>query len=200
MQFPESIQRAVAAFTRLPSLGPRQALRLVFYLISNRPEDVRGFTDALTALANVKRCGQCYFIFEGPNHLCGICGNQTRNHKVVMIVEKETDLVTLENTGKFMGRYLVLGNIARTGILEGWQQQRLNNLKSFIQNDLGGQAQEVILAFNHTALGDFQAKLLQKELNGMTPIVTRLGRGIPTGGEIEFADDETLSGALETRR
>jgi recombination protein RecR len=116
-----------------------------------------------------------------------------------MIVEKETDLLSLENAGKFTGKYLVLGEIAKTGILESWQKLRLQNLKSIIQKEMQGKAEEIILALNPTSMGDFNASALARELEPFTKKISRLGRGLPTGGEIEFADDETLGSALERR-
>ena len=116
-----------------------------------------------------------------------------------MVVEKETDLLSLENTGKFTGRYLIIGGNSKTGTLEEWQKLRLQSLKQFIEKEFAGQAQEIIIAFNPTSAGDFSAALIEKELKGFTKKISRLGRGLPTGGEIEFADDETLGSALERR-
>jgi recombination protein RecR len=116
-----------------------------------------------------------------------------------MVVEKETDLLSLENAGKFNGRYFIIGEIPKTGILEDWQKLRLQNLKSCTQKELQGKAEEIILALNPTSTGDFNASLLARELESFAKKISRLGRGLPTGGEIEFADDETLGSALERR-
>ena len=116
-----------------------------------------------------------------------------------MIIEKETDLVSLERPKKFKGRYLILGELLKSGVLESGQKLRLNNLKSFIKKELNGQAEEIIIATNPTVYGDLQAMIIAKEFNNMAKKITRLGRGIPTGGEIEFADEETLGQALERR-
>jgi recombination protein RecR len=116
-----------------------------------------------------------------------------------MVVEKETDYLSLENTKKFTGRYFIIGPVPKTGFLEVWQKSRLLSLKKFIESDLGGKADEIILAFNPTTLGDFQTSLLLKELIPLAGRISRLGRGLPTGGEIEFADDDTLGSALERR-
>jgi len=112
-------------------------------------------------------------------------------------------LLSLENTGKFAGRYFVIGEIPKTGFLEESQKLRMQSLKNFITKEppagLGGKAEEIIFGFNPTSLGDFQASLLMKELAPFGKKISRLGRGLPTGGEIEFADDETLSSAMERR-
>ena len=101
-----------------------------------------------------------------------------------------------EKTNKFKGRYFILGAIHKTGILEEWQKLRLENLKKYLRKD---QAEEIILAFNPTSQGDYNASLIAKELKPFAKKISRLGRGLPVGGEIEFADDETLGSALERR-
>lgn len=116
-----------------------------------------------------------------------------------MIVEKETDVLSMENTNKYIGRYLVLGIIPKTGLLDDSQKLKLQNLKSFIEKECSGKAEEIILAFNPTTVGDFHASLIAKELNPFAKKISRLGRGLPTGGEIEFADEDTLGSALEGR-
>ena len=116
-----------------------------------------------------------------------------------MVLEKETDLLSVEKTGKWNGRYFILGTIAKTGVLEEWQKLRLQSLKNVIAKELGGQIEEIILALNPTSIGDWNAGVLAKEFAPLAKKISRLGRGLPTGGEIEFADDETLGGALEHR-
>ena len=103
----------------------------------------------------------------------------------------------MERPRKFNGRYLILGELNKAGILESGQKLRLNNLKTFISKELGGQAEEIIIATNPTTYGDLSASIITKELAGFAKKITRLGRGIPTGGEIEFADEDTLGAALE---
>lgn len=196
---PASVRRLIDRLSELPSIGPRQATRLVFYLINHGKESVRGLAKDIDDLGKIKICERCFFIHQNSGNLCDVCGNKNRRHDVIMIVEKETDYISLESTGKFVGRYLILGAIPKTGILEEWQKLRLKNLKSFIEKELGGQAEEIIIAFNPSSVGDYNADMVRKELNGFAKKVSRLGRGLPTGGEIEFADDETLGNALERR-
>lgn len=199
MRLPDSIKRLVDRLSDLPSIGPRQATRLVFYLINHGKESIRGLAQDIDDLGKIKICERCFFIHQNAGNLCDVCGNKNRRQGVIMIVEKETDYISLENTGKFVGRYLILGSIPKTGILEEWQKLRIKNLKGFIEKELGGQAEEVILAFNPSNVGDYNADVVKKELNGLAKKISRLGRGLPTGGEIEFADDETLGSALERR-
>jgi recombination protein RecR len=199
MRLPDSIKKAADAFTELPSIGPRQAIRLVFHLIGRGQNNVRNLSAALEELKKIKICERCFFIHQNAGPLCDICSNTARRHDIIMVLEKETDLLSIENTGKFGGRYLILGGISKTGLFEDWQKLRLQNLKTFIEKTLGGQAEEIILGFNPTSFGDFGASLVEKELRPLTKKITRLGRGLPTGGEIEFADDDTLGAALEKR-
>jgi recombination protein RecR len=207
MKLPLPIQRVADELAELPSIGPRQAIRLAFYIVGQNKEAVRNLAASIDDLRNIKICERCFFIHQNADNLCDICRNPNRNQRAIMVVEKETDLVSLENTGKYTGRYFIIGEITKTGILEDWQKLRVQALKSFIEKNLvdaarpgePGRADEVIFAFNPTSLGDLQTSLLVKELGQLAKKNSRLGRGLPTGGEIEFADDETLSSALDRR-
>ena len=197
MNLPSSVRKLIQALSELPSIGPRQATRLVFYLIGRGEAHIHELARNLDQLKKIKVCERCFFIHENAGSLCNICSDPHRNQSVIMLVEKETDLTSLENTGRFKGRYLILGPIPKTGALEDWQKLRLQSLKSVIAKE--GRAEEIILGLNPTSVGDFHASLLIKELAGSAKKISRLGRGLPTGGEIEFADDETLGASLERR-
>ena len=199
MKLPAPLQTVIDELSRLPSIGPRQAIRLAFYLIGEGKQNIRGLALGVAGLADIKICERCFFIHQNEGTLCDICKNPQRAQDVIMIVEKETNLISLENTHKFTGRYFIVGEIPKTGLLEDWQKTRLQSLKKAIEALPGGKADEIIMAFNPTSLGDLQASLLMKELVPFAKKINRLGRGLPTGGEIEFADDETLSSALERR-
>jgi recombination protein RecR len=199
MKLPDPVQKVVDALAELPSIGPRQAIRLAFYLIAEGAPNLRTLAESIDGLRAIKVCTRCFFIHQNEGVLCDICANPARNARIIMVVEKETDLLSLENTKKFTGRYLIIGQIPKTGFLEDWQKTRIKSLKQFIEDDLGGQADEIVFAFNPTTLGDFQTSLVMKELMPLAKKISRLGRGLPTGGEIEFSDDETLGSALERR-
>jgi recombination protein RecR len=220
MKLPDPIKNVVDELSRLPSIGPRQAIRLAFYLVNESKENIHNLAVNINNLRTIKICERCFFIHQNKGDLCDICANPNRRSGVIMIVEKETDLLSMENTGKFTGRYCIVGPIPKTGILEDWQKLRLQSLKKFIESELGGtpsqissdkpsevlprkilegKADEIILGFNPTSLGDLQTSILTKELSPFAKKISRLGRGLPTGGEIEFADDETLGNALERR-
>jgi recombination protein RecR len=199
MKLPEPIQNVADELSNLPSIGPRQAIRLAFYLIGEKTEDVHKLAVGINDLRKLKICKHCFFPHQNAGDLCDICNSKSRAQNVIMIVEKETDLISLENTKKFTGRYFITGPIPKTGLLDNGQRARIESLKRNIEKDFGGKAREIILAFNPSSLGDFQASILMKELAPFTEKISRLGRGLPTGGEIEFADDETLGSALERR-
>jgi len=199
MKVPEPIRRFVEIFSELPGIGPRQAIRLAFHFI-HRGQALQSETaSVLAGLKGVKICKQCFFIYHGAGDLCDICADPHRDKSVIAVVEKETDLLSLENAKKFTGRYLVVGDLKKSGILDTEQRLRLQSLKAWIKESLGGKAKEIVIAVNPAPSSDLIASLITQELKPFAEKVTRLGRGIPTGGEIEFADEETLREAL-TRR
>jgi recombination protein RecR len=194
---PEPIQKFIEAFSRLPSIGPRLATRLAFYLSNLNKDDFKNLEESLSGLKKISRCRQCFFV--GKTNLCNICSNPARHKQLIAIVEKETDLLSIENTGKFKGHYLILGTMSPKGTLEAGQRLRLQHLKNRILKDLGGKIEELIIALAPDASGDYLTNIISQEFKDLATKITRLGRGIPTGGEIEFADPETLSQAIERR-
>jgi recombination protein RecR len=199
MIIPELIKQFVDAFAELPGVGPRQAIRLAFYFVNRGKGFNEEITNAVASLQNITLCKNCFNITANDNSLCNICKDSKRDKNIIAIVEKETDLMSMENTKKFTGIYLVLGDLRKTGILDAGQKNRIEVLKDRIAKDLGGQVKEIIIAFNPTTYGDINSQIVSKELQPFTEKISRLGRGIPTGGEIEFADEETLTAAIERR-
>ncbi|MDP3956461.1 MAG: toprim domain-containing protein [bacterium] len=196
MTTPDGIKKLAVALAKLPSIGPRQAMRLAFYLAESNKELLHEISAAGTILNGTKICRECFFVHENRSEICSICDDSSRAQNIIAVVEKATDLISLERTKKFLGRYLVLGDLTKTGVLDPEQKLRLDTLKRFICDMLGGQSEEIILAISPTAYGDLNASMLMTELQQFTKKISRLGRGIPTGGEIEFADEETLKSAL----
>ena len=187
---PEPIKNFIDRFSSLPSIGPRQATRLAFHIANKGKATVYDLAKSLSDLQLLKTCPDCFFINTGG---CPICNNQNRRRDIICVVEKETDLISLEKTKKYNGVYLVLGELGKTGNLSPDQRLKLNSLK------VRAPLEEIILAINPTAYGDLNASLIGQEIKSLSKKTTRLGRGIPTGGEIEFADPDTLSGALDNR-
>jgi len=174
------------------------ATRLAFFLAGLDKNNLKELEDAFAGLKKVSRCPNCFFIKAG-GRLCSVCADPRREKNVIAIVEKDTDLLSLERARVFRGHYLVLGELAEAGALTPNEKLRLEHLKERIKRDLGGRAKEIVIALSPSALGDFTAELIKKDFAGLAEKITRLGRGIPTGGEIEFADEETLRSALERR-
>ena len=174
------------------------ATRLSFYLSGLDKNQLKELEEALGNLKKISRCPECFFLKSGGN-LCSICLSPGRNKKIIAVVEKDTDLLSIEKTGDFKGHYLVLGELNEREGLGSSHKLRIKHLKEKIKRNLEGRAEEIILALNPTAFGSFASELIRRELDGYAEKITRLGRGIPTGGEIEFADEETLSSAIERR-
>ncbi len=185
------IQKLIDVFSRFPTVGPRTAARFAFYLIGLSEEETNKITEAISNLRkNIQVCSLCFNPFEKENDekLCPICRNKTRNKNLLCIVEKETDLNTLEKTKKYNGLYFILGQT---------NTEKLNQLTQRIKKN---HLEEIIIALNPTTQGESEILRLERVLKPLNIKITRLGRGLPVGGELEYADEETLSSALERRK
>lgn len=207
---PHQIQNLITQFTKLPGIGPRQAARFVFYLLRN-PEEISELATNLKYLdEKVKLCANCFLPAEiiallppqagGGQLLCRICANHHRDKNLICIVEKETDAVNLEKTRQFTGHYFVLGGFINPLEKESLAHQRLAVLKQKIQGEC-----EVILALTPRREGDFTSLYIEEQLKsslkqGLHIKITRLGRGLSSGAEVEYADEDTLRNALEGRK
>jgi recombination protein RecR len=195
---PKPIKKFIDAFSQLPALGPRQATRLAFHLTSLPKATLHELEQSLRELKNLERCERCFFLKEDGAKICRICSDPKRDAGIIAIVEKETDLLSLEKIGSHNGHYFILGKLAEKGVLETAQKLRLEHLKSRIKSE-GGIVKELIIALNPTAIGDFTADMIKREFRELAQKITRLSRGLPTGGEIEFADESTLGSSFEHR-
>lgn len=194
---PKRIEVLAELLTMLPGIGPRQALRLAFHIAELPKKQLADFTTSFSSMQEMKRCDRCFIIHEGVDAVCSLCLDSRRNPALVALVEKDTDRITLEHTKQFSGLYLITGRLSKDGILSETTTARLRQLQERFPKD--APADEFILAFSPTTLGDVNASVVTHLLQGHAKKITRLGRGIPTGGEIEFADDETLENALRNR-
>lgn len=185
--------------TELPSIGPRQAMRLAFHIGSSDKHVPSELATALLNILSIKPCAECFYTHDQSGALCQICGNPSRRADTIAIIERETDLLSLERTKKFQGRYLLMGELGRGGVLSETQKARLGNLKTRLQKLPHG-AEEILIATNPTTYGDLAASVIADNLKDVVKKITRLGRGLPFGGEIAFADEETLGHALERRQ
>lgn len=197
MRLPPTLRHVAEAFTRLPSIGPRQAIRMAVYLSSLPRDEQDRLAKALADLENVSRCVECGFPYEGAGDRCEICADPQRSPKTLMVVEKETDLISLEKTGKYAGRYLILGMLPRGGTLASKQQERLASHAELVKTQ--GGLDELILGLSASPAGAVLADAVSKVLGPLAKRTTQLGRGLPRGGEIEFADEDTLGYSLDSR-
>lgn len=208
--YSKSIQKLIDRFSKFPTVGPRTAARFVFYLLKLKKEEVKELIESISDLSkNIKFCNFCFKPFEGEKNLCEICSNKSRDQKTLCIVEKETDLGPIEKTKKYTGLYFILGgNISL--LKKDAEKIRIEELLERIKNPgsfgLAGNTkfEELIIATNPTTEGNATFLFLERKLKPLIQErktkITKLGRGLPTGGELEYADEETLSEALERRR
>lgn len=208
MDLPKPIKDFVQVFSQLPGIGPRQATRLAFWLLHQKRETQHAFYRAFTNLfTKTQICPSCFFISEkesAGSRLCKICRQKQRDQSLICVVEKETDLISIENTNKYRGLYHVLGGLMSELNENKKQKLNINQLLTRIKkvSKTPQKIKEIILALNPTSEGNLTTYTLEKaikELN-LDIKITKLGRGLPQGGEVEFADAETLVNALEGRK
>lgn len=208
--YPRPIQRLVELFSQFPTIGPRTAGRLVFYLLKSKESSFEEFLKALKEVrTQIKLCAFCFnpFEFEKENDkdsICGLCADSSRDRSLLCVVEKEEDLAALEQTKTFRGLYFILGGTVGNLRKEELQRLRAEELKQRIEHPeasgVEASFKELILALNPTTEGEATTLYLQRMLEPLHIKTTRLGRGLPIGGELEYADDETLKSAVEGRR
>jgi len=198
MILPEPIQALITAFERLPGIGPKSASRLAFYLL-RAPEDVsQELSEALHDLKDkVAFCQECFNITKAGRILCEICESPKRDPAVICVVEEALDVLALERTGAYSGRYHVLHGVLSP--IEGIGPEEIK-VKPLMDRVAKGGVEEVIVATNPSMEGDATALYLQQQLRPYGVHVTRLARGLPVGGDLEYADQSTLLRALSGRQ
>lgn len=193
---PEPITKLIEAFSRLPGVGPKTASRLTYYLL-RAPDDVSlNLADALRELkAQTRLCSTCFNITVSDP--CGICGDSRRDHNVICVVEEPLDVLAIERTGSYHGVYHVLHGAINPVNGIGPDDLKIRELTQRVEN---GGVSEVIIATNPGYEGDATASWIRKhELADKGLKLTRLARGLPVGGDIEYADTVTLTRALQGR-
>lgn len=192
---PRSVQNLIDEFGRLPGIGPKSAQRLTFYLLRGSKERVTSLGGAVLELKeNIKICSVCSNLAESDP--CLICSDPKRNSEVIMVVEEPLDIVAFEKTGKFEGTYHVLHGAISP--VEGIGPDDLY-IKQLLDRVHRGGVKEVILATNINVEGEATAMYVQKIIQPLGPKITRIARGLPVGSDIEYADEITLSRALDGR-
>lgn len=192
---PEPVTRLVEAFSRLPGVGPKTASRLTYYLLRAPDAYSLGLAEALGNLkAQTRFCSVCFNITVADP--CPICSSRERDESTLAVVEEPLDLMAIERTGVYRGRYHVLHGAISPVEGIGPDDLKIGQLIARIEK---GEASEVIIATNPGMEGDATAMYLQRELTTANVKVTRLARGLPTGGDLEYVDSITLMRALEGR-
>lgn len=195
---PRPVGRLIDAFSRLPGIGPKTASRLTYFLLKAPEAESLELADALREMhAGTALCSVCFNITEAARDPCPICRDDRRAGGSICVVEAPLDLVAIERTQAYGGRYHVLHGALSPVEGIGPEDLRIEELMSRLA---GGQVGEVILATNPTLEGEATALYLRRRLEGHPVLVTRLARGLPSGGDLEYADTATLSQALEGRR
>jgi recombination protein RecR len=197
----EPVARLIEALSRLPGVGPKTAQRLTYHLLRAPEAEARQLAAALVAMRDeVVYCESCFNISTGP--LCPICADPARDLRRVCVVEEPLDVLALERTGAFRGRYHVLHGAISP--MDGIGPDRLKVrelLEKAAQRARDGEPyEEVVLATNPTLEGEATAMYLAERLAGDVGAITRIARGIPVGGDLEYADEVTLVRAMQGRR
>ena len=194
----EPVARLIDEFNKLPSIGPKSAARLTFHLLRTGPEATQSLIDALVELKErIAFCSVCFNITEITQNPCPICANTERDRSIICVVEEALDVVALERTREHRGLYHVLHGAINPLNGVGPEQLRIKELLRRVEDPA---VREVILATNPNMEGDATAMHLFRQLSSRGVKVTRPASGLPMGGDLEYADEITLSRALNGRR
>lgn len=192
----QPIARLIEEFNKLPGIGPKSAQRLTHHILRNSDEDARALAEAiLTLKEQIKLCSLCFNTTDCDP--CRICQDRERDHSRICVVEKPSDIMPLEHTGKYTGVYHVLHGTISPAQGIGPEELKIKELLARLED---GSVSEVVVATNPNVESETVAMYLQKVIMPLGIRVTRLARGLPFGAELEYADDLTLGQALENRR
>jgi recombination protein RecR len=192
------VQRLITELSRLPGIGTRTAQRLAFHILRASPEEARDLADAIREVKErIGLCERCFNLAE--EGLCPICRDTRRDPSVLCVVEEPSDVIPIERTHEFRGRYHVLGGALSP--IDGVDPEDLK-IAQLLARVGEGEVSEVVLATNPTTTGEATALYIADALRGSAPdvAVTRLASGLPVGGDLEYADEVTLGRALAGRR
>ncbi len=191
---PRALEDLIEAFSSLPGIGRKSAARLAFFLLKRPVEDSRDIAQRIVnARESLKPCKICGNLADSDK--CDICGDNSRDGSLICVVEEPSDVTAIESTGEYHGSYHVLGGALSP--LDGIGPDDLNI--SSLKKRIGDKPIEIILATNPTTEGEATASYLLSILSGKNVKITRIARGLPAGGSLEYADKNTLARALENR-
>ncbi|ALS25645.1 recombination mediator RecR [Paenibacillus cisolokensis] len=196
MYYPEPIAKLIDSFTRLPGIGPKTAARLAFHVLRMKEDDVIDFAKALVSVKrNLHYCSICCNITDVDP--CRICQDKTRDPSVICVVQESKDLVAMERTKEYQGQYHVLQGAISPMEGIGPDEVRIAELLKRLEDE---RVQELILATNPNIEGEATSMYISRLVKPFGIRVTRIAHGLPVGGDLEYADEVTLSKALEGRR
>lgn len=199
----DRVEELARAFERFPGIGPRQARRFVYYLLAKPQSDRTRLADLVSRLAeDVRQCSECLRFWSPKGSgtpLCTYCSDPGRDDAVLMLVEKDQDLLAIERSGSYRGRYFVLGGVLT---LSGKGAIRERELIERVERRAKAGLAEIILALSATSEGEHTSDHVRRLLEPLRGHITfsTLGRGLATGSELEYADSPTLSAALQNRK
>ncbi len=198
MEYPSKlIEEAVNQISKLPGIGKKTALRLVLHLVKSREENTRALVDALTTLrTQIRFCKTCYNISD--SEVCHICSSHRRERSIVCVVEDTRDVIAIENTAQYTGLYHVLGGVISPVNGVGPSDLTIEPLVTRL-NHGQSEIKEVILALSPTMEGDTTAFYINKRIKDLPLKVSTIARGIPVGGDLEYADEITLGRSIAAR-
>jgi len=200
-ELPKSIKNLIAAFERLPGIGPKSASRLAFYLLNTPESYVSEIARSLLAIKKeVKICKECFSVCE--DEICSICSDSERSKKTICVVERAIDVVAIENIDGYKWVYHVLGGVVNPLEHVGPDDLKIDELIKRVDK-LSDNNIEIILATNPTMEGEATALYIKKKLETLDNKkikISRIGSGLPMGADLEYADQATLSRAMEGRR
>lgn len=195
---PQPVQALINAFERLPGVGPKTASRLAFHLLRQPEEISRTLAEALLGIKSLTAlCPECFNITAAGQERCEICADSRRDPALLCVVEEPLDVLAIERTAGFPGKYHVLHGVLSP--IEGVGPEDLK-IRPLIERVRAGTVREVILATNPSMEGDATALYLRQQLLPLGVRITRLARGLPVGGDLEYADQNTLLRALAGRQ
>ena len=192
MQIPLPLQNAVDELSKLPSIGRKTALRLALNLMKSDQERVDALVNSVTALkSEITFCKRCFNFATGD--LCDVCSNPKRDSEIICVVEEAEDIIAIEKTNEFSGHYHVLGGVLSPIDGTSAENLRIFELQQRLKND---EVKEIILALNPSTEGETTALYLAKLLKPYGINISRIARGLPIGGALEFADEATIGRAM----
>ena len=196
IQYARPLARLVGEFEKLPGIGPKSAQRLAFYILRLSDEEARQFSEAILEVkAKIRYCNTCYNFTD--REICEICSDLRRDETQLCVVAEPRDLIAMEKTGEFRGKYHVLGGVLAP--MEGIGPDQLK-IRELLARLAPGIITEMVIATNPTVEGDATAQYLSFLIKPLGVRVTRIAHGLPVGGDLDYADQATLIQAFEGRR